>query len=399
VGPAAGNQANDIFAAGNDTCAVLTDGTVACWGDNSAGQLGDCTTGSRSTPAVIPDLQTESAPSMSPHRMCVDALEMAVIADSAVACWGPGPPTFVRGATSLSVVADDHGCGTAGGHVVCWGDNSQGQLGDGTTTSSQAAVTVADLPTDLFPFVVPGVSCAAQLNTQGGGLWCWGGNAHGQVGDGTTANRSRPVKLAIEPLDGEQPVGQLMFAMTDVGDLLCWGTGYCGDGTARTAVHPTPTKVPLAAQLMSIPVGGAEGACVQLADTSIWCWGSNSHGQVGDGTFTERLVPTALALSLEMQSAPYATADGSSFYMLNRYGEIYAWGRNDRGQLGDGTTTDRNTPVAIPGLANVLRFAAGTAHACALTYDTLVHCWGANDRGQLGDGTFVDRSSPVAVTF
>jgi len=403
---AAGHGApTQIFAAGDDTCALFSDGTLACWGDDSAGQLGDCATNSRATAATVPGVQANYSFVMSPHKMCT--VVYTSNAAGPVVCWGPGPPTVVQGTTLSNgvVLADDHACtgvqpnGAQASETACWGDNSAGQLGDGTTTSSQAPVNAVDIPLADVVIVGPYFNCATSGSNGTGDLWCWGLNRNGQLGDGTTTSSTRSEQLNVPSIRSLAILGQFPLAGLTDGGWLCWGTGYCGDGAPSTVARLSPTPVTLPATLGG-PVGGSQGVCVELdEDQSIWCWGSNEYGQVGDGTTTERLIPTSTGFKTQLPYRVYANADGSSFYTLAQYGWVYAWGRNDKGQLGDGTTTDRSTPTRVPGLSDVTQLVTGTAHVCVTTYAGAVLCWGANQNGQVGDGTFVNRTSPVTVTF
>ena len=114
----------------------------------------------------------------------------------------------------------------------------------------------------------------------------------------------------------------------------------------------------------------------------------------------DRFSPAAVLLPIGVQGQYIAsTTDGSSFFLQTTDYRVYAWGRNDIGQLGDGTTTDRSTPVPLMGLGSSLVLVTGTSHACAISSDLVVQCWGGNSSGQLGDGTFVDRTTPVTVAF
>ena len=390
-----------IYAAGDDTCVLFPDWTLACWGDDSAGQLGDCTHTNRSVPATVPGVRTNYSFSMAAHTMCA----VPEPGSGSVACWGPGPPTWVEGTVgALGVaVADDHACSyvqpsNLPGQNFCWGENSAGQLGDGTTTSSQVAVGVVGIPSNENLFVGPSFNCSALAVLDTDDLWCWGLNRSGQLGDGTTTSSARPEKLTVPSIRSMAILGQFTLASLTDGGWLCWGTGHCGDGAPSTFAHLSPTPVALPGGFGG-PVGGSQGVCAELSDDrSIWCWGSNKYGQVGDGTTTERLTPTRTGFT-QLPYGVFANPDGSSFYALNQYGWLYAWGRNDKGQLGDGTTTDRSTPTRVPGPSNITQLVAGAAHVCVTTFDGAVMCWGANEKGQVGDGTFVNRTSPVTITF
>jgi alpha-tubulin suppressor-like RCC1 family protein len=336
--------------------------------------------------------------SMAARRTCVIVLGDAGVSGGPVICWGPGPPAAVAGITAANglAVTDDHVCVTTaiGGNVLCWGDNTYGQLGDGTTTSSDVAVPVGGL-TEVMIKAGPQFSCASNL---AGTTWCWGQNMGGQLGNGTTSSSGQPVKVLPDPAGIVFITGQHVYA--NVGAVSCWGTGACGDGGGPSSVRLTPTRVALGGPALTEPAGSDATSCTVLVGGSVECWGANDHGQLGDGTVVDHLTPGAVLLpSGEQAKYISATADGSSFYALMTDSSVYAWGRNDRGQLGDGTTTDRSTPVRVVGVATPYGVTAGTAHACSQTSSFAVQCWGANDLGQLGDGTFVDRPTPVTISF
>ena len=185
-------------------------------------------------------------------------------------------------------------------------------------------------------------------------------------------------------------------ALTSSGGVRCWGRnnyGQLGDGT--TTDRLTPVEVSgLAEDVQSIEAG-AEHTCALTSSGGVMCWGRNDYGQLGDGTTTDRLTPVEVnGLAEDVQSieagAEYTCA-------LTASGDTMCWGRNDYGQLGDGTTTDRLTPVEVNDLAVAVQaIAAGPEHSCALTSGD-IRCWGGNGRGQLGDGTTTDRLTPVEV--
>jgi hypothetical protein len=386
-----------VSAAGDDTCAAWLNGALACWGDDSAGQLGDCSTAPRARPGMI--LGSAGGVvnfSMAAHRTCESVPGDAGIANGSTICWGPGPPTAVRGIAAANglAVSDDHACATTGSSILCWGDNTYGQLGDGTNNSSDVAVPVVGLTGDLIK-VGPQFSCVSTIS---GTTWCWGQNMGGQLGNGTTTSSSQPVKVLPDPVGIVFLTGQHVYA--NVGVVSCWGTGACGDGSGPTSIRLAPTPVALSGPALTEPAGADATSCTILMGGSVECWGTNSHGQLGDGTVVDHLIPAAVLLpSGEQAQYLSANADGSSFYALMSDGSVYSWGRNDRGQLGDGTTTDRSSPVRVVGVTTPYGVTAGNAHACSQTSSWAVQCWGANDLGQLGDGTFVDRPTPVTITF
>jgi alpha-tubulin suppressor-like RCC1 family protein len=400
--PPAGNYGhpNGITAAGDDTCVVFPSGAVACWGDDDAGQLGDCSTKPRSSPGMIgglPDAVNLSF-SMSAHQFCEVPIPASTVGGPVI-CWGPGPPRSIAGMPPANgvTVSDDHACATTaiGGNLYCWGDNTYGQLGDGTTNSSAAAVAVIGV-SQIWKNLGSDVTCAWDFRTTS---WCWGKNTDGQLGDGTTISKSVPVQMLPEPAVNPVPVGRHVFSFGN-NNLFCWGTGACGDGGGPSSVRLKPTQIALPSWPATNPAGSDQTSCVVVGDGPVACWGVNSHGQLGDGTMVDRFTPGAVLLPSGIKGqAIFATTDGSSFFLQTTDYKVYAWGRNDRGQLGDGTTTDRSTPVPVMGIGSSLQLATGTSHACAMNSDWVIQCWGGNSSGQLGDGTFVDRPTPVTVAF
>ncbi len=400
--PPAGNYGHPfgIEAAGDNTCAQLSSGAVACWGADEAGQLGDCSTKARPSPGMIAGISdgTNLLMSMSAHRAC--AVPNPDNAHGQVFCWGPGPPTIIAGMPPSNgvVVSDDHVCAskTASASLYCWGDNTYGQLGDGTTNSSTTAVAVLGL-TYVWENIGSDVTCAWDFKTTS---WCWGRNTEGQLGDGTTTSRSMPVLILPQPSINPFPVGRHIFSFDSNSNLYCSGTGACGDGGGPSSVRLKPTAISMSSWARTHPVGSDQTSCLVLGDYSVACWGSNSHGQLGDGTMVDRFTPAAVILPSGVQGQSIvATTDGSSFFLMTSDYALYSWGRNDRGQLGDGTTTDRSTPVLVMGSGTSYEVGAGTSHACSISADWVVQCWGGNNAGQIGDGTFVDRPTPVTLAF
>ena len=185
-------------------------------------------------------------------------------------------------------------------------------------------------------------------------------------------------------------------ALTGAGGVLCWGkneAGQVGDGTTTNRAVPTPV-IDLAGGVKAITVGGLH-ACALLDSGGVRCWGWNPSGQLGDGTTTDRLTPVSVP-GLVNVTAIAAGRDHTCALLAG--GTVQCWGANFSGQLGDGTTTDRSTPVSVSGLANVTAIAAGGYHTCALLGNGSAQCWGYNFHGQLGDGTTTDRAIPVGVS-
>ena len=349
-----------VAAGGFHTCALTSGGGVSCWGSNDSGQLGDGTTAQRLTPVAVSGLSS--------------------------------------GVTAVAA-GGIHTCAlTSGGGVVCWGANGSGQLGDGTTTQRLTPVAVSGLSSGVTA-VAAGADHTCAL-TSGGGVWCWGLNGNGQLGDGTTTPRL--TLGAVSGLSsGVTAITAGYFhtcALTSGGGVVCWGanaSGQLGDGTTTTP-RLTPVAVSGLSSGVTAVAAGASHTCALTSGGGVVCWGCNAIGQLGDGTTTQRLTPGAVS---GLSSGVTAVAAGDSHTCARTSGGgVVCWGYNANGQLGDGTTTDRLTPVAVSGLSSgVTAVAGGIYHTCALTSGGGVVCWGWNANGQLGDGTTTDRLTPVVT--
>ena len=309
-------------------------------------------------------------------------------------------PTEVQGQSSLHTIHPGgyHACAmTTLDSVECWGWNWAGQLGDGATINRLTPTAVMSL-TDRIRDVAAGEnhSCAV---TVAGGVWCWGFNGTGQLGDGTTTNRLIPVST-LGLITDVQSVATGRYhscALTTAGGVQCWGWnvfGQLGDGTLNLRMVPG-NVIGLTSGIQALATGG-DHACALTAIGGVKCWGWNGYGQLGDGTGVSRTTPVdVIGLSGGVRAV---TAGGTHTCALMATGGVRCWGNNLYGQLGDGTTTNRWTSVAVAGLPDVVRtINAGVEHTCALAADDSIWCWGSNASGQLGDGTNTDRLTPVQV--
>jgi alpha-tubulin suppressor-like RCC1 family protein len=304
-------------------------------------------------------------------------------------------------ATFVAVSAGSgHTCGlTDRGGVMCWGSNTNGQLGDGTTTDRYTPVYVQGLRTGVMAISAGTTHTCALLTT--GGLKCWGNNNHGQLGDGTKVNRWTPVDV-IGLTSGVASIeagGLDTCAVTIHGGAKCWGAnqaGRLGDGT--TTDRSTPANViGLFTGVAAIRANDAGGAhtCALMVSGGLKCWGRNESGELGDGTTTESHVPIDVS---GLTSGVSAVALGTWHTCAATSSGVKCWGDNSFGQLGNAMTTTQTTPASVVGLeGGALRVTTGGTHSCALVSRSNVKCWGSNFSGELGDGTTLGRLSPVDV--
>lgn len=229
--------------------------------------------------------------------------------------------------------------------MVCWGQNTRGQLGTGSNGEAWAPQPVAGL-TDVN-LISAGGSFTCANSFVSGPLRCWGSNSAGQLLDGTFTDRNSPVEAAFND----------------------WGE-------------------------LRLNRAGLSHVCTPHGSGYVWCWGDNEHGQLGDGTMTDR---TTSYVEIGTDNTGEATCGWHHTCARRGTGFIECGGRNTSGQLGDGTTTMRTTAVGVIGIGDASVIAAGEAHTCAVRATGVVECWGSNARGQLGDGTLEDSPRPVRV--
>ena len=385
----------EVSAGRAHTLARATDGTLWAWGDNSSGQLGGIIT----TPVPVETNKTWVAVSAGEQH------SMALTDDGALwACGnnssgqlGDGTTTTRSGlvpvATNMNLVAvtaaRSHTLALAAdGSLWAWGNNFSGQLGDETTTSRSSPIRVATHKVWRTVSAGAGFGHTMAVATDGT-LWAWGNNTFYQLGDGTFTDRSTPVHVAaFKAWAGVSAGDSYTLALATDGTLWAWGdngSGRLGDGTmAGWRVSP----VPVAGSMLWLTVDAGSGHSMAMAvDNTLWAWGGNSSGQLGDGTIVNRFSPVAGATNRVWVTA---SAGGSHTLALATDGTLWAWGANSNGQLGDGTTTNRLSPVPVALGKTWATVNAGVSHTLALATDGTLWAWGANSFGQLGIGPVVE---------
>lgn len=315
----------------------------------------------------------------------------------------PDPAGYSASLTQLSA-GTAHSCGVdAEGRAYCWGQGWQGQLGDGTDSVRSVPVPIHAPPGASFSAISAGAfsSCA---DAEDGSVYCWGQNDEGQLGDGTTTDRFAPVRVKAPAgvnLSGVAINTEHACALDDDGAAYCWGRGASGRlGTGSTANRhtPAPVTMPHGVRFTRLAVGRGHG-CADGNDGRVYCWGSGFNGQLGTGNNLDQTSPVAVAAPVGVRLSHVTAGDRHSCAQGDD-GNVYCWGGTNRNQLGVDTTAtavNRPVPVAAPAGVTFSKPAAGEYHTCAIGSDGRAYCWGWNESGQLGDGTTTDQPTPVAV--
>jgi len=346
-----------VSAGGEYTCVLLSDGTAKCTGRNQFGQHGD-----------------------------------GSVIDSTVLVPVSGLTTATR-----VTAGDEFACALlANGTAKCWGLGESGQRGDGSfSTFALAPVAVNGLTGAVDLAAGYGHTCALLSNAT---LRCWGENREGQLGNGTTATPGTAQPVTVNGISGVTAFTTGAYhtcALLGDDTLRCWGRnqGQLGNGTYTASSTPVPVSGLTGVAAVS---GGGAHTCAVLADGTVWCWGENDFGQLGNGTTTTATTPVQVS---GMAGAVSVTAGWRHTCALLGNGTVQCWGHNQFGQLGNGTTTSRTTPVPVSGITGAVSVTAGWwHHSCALLGGGTVRCWGANDWGQFGNGTRTGSSTPVTMS-
>ena len=400
----------DIAAGRGHSLALDHSGQVWSWGANDSGQLGDgSTSDSYTTPLQISGVNDVIAISAGGR------LSAAMLSDGTVAMFGRNTngqlgddskelsltPVTVAALSGITAVSagDSHSIALSqAGDVYVWGNNASGQLGDGTTTSRNVPVKVAALAG--ITSIAAGGQHSLALNSNGG-VFAWGSNYMGQIGDGTTTSRTSPLLLngisSVTGLtaSGGNGGGVHSTALKTDGTVWEWG-GYLEkfeNGSNWINWHLTPVKVSTIGSVIAVASGNGFSVALKTDGTAL-AWGMNSSGALGDGTQTSRVDPVSVN---GLSNVTRIAAGDYHALALKNDGTVWAWGFNGSGQIGDGTQTIRSTPVQVSTLSGMIAIAAGNGFSLALKNDGTLWAWGNNSNGQLGDGTTSNRFTPVRI--
>jgi alpha-tubulin suppressor-like RCC1 family protein len=348
----------------NHTCARKKSGTVLCWGDNGGGEVGDGIPFDGSRPNVL---------SPQPVVGITDAIAVgagvahacAVHAGGSVACWGintfgqlgdgstnrsssPVPVIGVSNATALALGTSFSCALLSDGKVACWGANYSGQLGDDTKNDRPTAAPVQGLDKAIAVAAAEHHACAV---VQGGTVKCWGKNTDGQLGNGSTDESLLPTDVpSLADVAQIAAASRFTCARQKTGRVLCWGSnslGELGNGSPNDAPNPSPLLTTVA-DAIHVWVG-YEHACAVRVTGEVVCWGAAGDGQVGSGSVPpDASIPKPTAV-VGASSALEVSTGGDHSCTTTQSGEVYCWGSNSLGQLGNGTTDRAYAAVKIGG--------------------------------------------------
>ncbi len=388
------------------TCATKQDKTRHCWGTNDRGQGGDGTQASITEPK-----QVDSTTSWSELKTGFDGSGCGLFDDGTLWCWGDGTvgQTAQAGPGALSLVpvqvgaASDYTSFGVGhrfacavrsiGALVCWGSGTRGELASGYT-SDRVSPTLAGGATDWQSVDVSNDwGCGLRA---GGGLHCWGRNHQSSLGDASNLTRVDPVPVGAGLAFSQVTTGRNFGCGIAGGDAYCWGrddSGALGNGSGTHTTEPVLTAATSDASPFTDVRAGSLGACGLKADATLWCWGADGQGQVGDGGSNVTQQSPVRVLPNESADWTLVRQNGETVCGLRTGGTLWCWGRNLEGQVGNGTTQAQSSPVQI-GTASYLALDVGQGHACAVATSGALYCWGLNTSGQLGQG---NTQSPVTT--
>lgn len=411
----------DLGLGDGHSCAVLSDGTVACWGDDDNGQLGDATPGvDRSSALLVPGLADVVEVEAGEDTTCVrDEI-------GAVYCWGdniqgqlgvgntfdaaaPQGVTLPTAAQSIAL-GDRFVCALlVDGQLYCWGEGADFQLGNGDLAPTSLPSPVAQLP-DADLVEVEAGARGACVRAATGERWCWGFSQDGQLGFAPSMQlepaavtfSSAPVAVVLDP---PEPSG-VLCGVQDDGTVECAGDGtlanqtpFGADGYFSPISHHlvVPTALPLLADVQTMRMGDGF-ACVSTS-ADVQCWGDNSQRQLGQGG--PSTVDTYTPVPVLGLAAVDELAIGARHACVRTGGSVQCWGDNTDGQVGTAAFNgDQSIPVGVPLIADAVELALGERHSCARLDSGPVRCWGDDEHGQLGDDDDdpADPLGPVDVT-
>jgi len=398
---------------GNFASAIKTDGTLWAWGANASGQLGDRSVTNRSSPVQIgAENEWLAASNNNLTSFYVDIGNNVYYAGSG--SYGQTQTGYTSGAVGSSNypfyissqgnwgVMKSSGANThtsivrGNGSLWSWGSGLTGGLGDGTTIDKSSPVQIGALTNWRTTSSGNFFTLALKRDST---LWSWGTGGSGQLGSGTTLARSSPVQVGSSNTNGWFTIAtgyRTGYAIDGARTFYSWGLnsyGQIGDGSTND--KSTPTAIGAATDWYQINAGYYHALAIRATTGQLWAWGANDRGQVGDGTTVNRSSPVQVGTLTGWTSI----AGGFDTSYAIKGGALWAWGLNSNGQLGDSTTVNKSSPIQIGTLTNWLYVDASSeaGSGFAIKTDGTLWAWGANNVGQLGIGNIENKSSPTQV--
>lgn len=436
-------QFYNIQGSVNSFCALDTNGTVYCWGNNGSGQVGNGTYNNESHPTAV----------YNPNNIVFKSLTgfnynfCATDESKNLYCWGGGSygqigngygrnessPSKVQlpiddvtqetvTFTSISI-GNNSICGVGTNkHVYCWGNNQYGQIGNGTNTNAlvPTQIVMADSSAESEDFVEVatnyygnGSTCAVASS---GNVYCWGGGLHGALGNGSTSNVNKAT-LVTMPTNGDKfkhiiGMGNGNCVLTTTNTVYCWGYNNSGEG--GNGINYADILTPTAIAMPQLDDGEPESFATMTTSVNTacaisnwgisYCWGFGWNGQRGDGLTSNLNVPVKPQLPNQVYSISSSYYQNATLCAIDINHQVYCWGYGIYGQIGNGTTSDATTPMPISLSAdkriNQVTLSGNSRTVCAVEGSGGdIYCWGDSSQGQLGNGSVESSSTPVLATL
>ena len=435
-----GKTVTAISAGGNHTC-VIASGAAYCWGYNYYGALGNGSTTNSNIPVAVTSTGVLAGKTVT--AIAAGSNHTCAIASGSAYCWGynangelgnasntnSNVPVALTGPLSGKTVTaisagPNQACVIASGSAYCWGYNGSGQLGDGSTTSSNVPVTVTATGA-LSSKTVTAISAGGNHTCviASGAAYCWGYNDSGQLGNSSSSySTASPVAVTTTGVLAGRTVTAISAGYQHTcaiasGAAYCWGyngmgglgSGQIGNGEfgntsfIKNLNYPVATVNTLLRDGTTYEISAGANHTCAIASGAAYCWGNNELGQLGNGSSANSNLPIAIATTgILVGKTVTSISTGSQHTCAIATGAAYCWGYNYYGALGNGSEQTFATPVAVTTTGvlagkTVTAISAGGKHTCVIASGA-AYCWGYNGEGQLGNGSTTNSNIPVAVT-